>query len=324
MKKVRVCLFSVIVFLLSLLGSVSLTFASNDAKGDIRIALTNLGTSVSGVTFKLYRVGTVESGVPKLDTQYGYSFYPETGEALDNLAKDLSTKVTAAESYVGVVDAQGKLEITGIADGVYLVQAQGTDTYGKISPFMLNLPYMDDISHVLTWVADIEPKASPNSVPTVAPTVAPTKAPEEPKPTEAPKPSEAPKPTETPENPEPTKVPEPTKAPENTEAPEEPEPTETPENPEPTDEPDTPEEPEPSVAPITQGAGDVANQYTETAPTSNTNNSAYNTNNSGETAMYSTNAVSTGDSTPIAVNIMLLLSSVALVGYIIGKRKGVK
>ena len=133
MKKVRVCLFSVIVFLLSLLGSVSLTFASNDAKGDIRIALTNLGTSVSGVTFKLYRVGTVESGVPKLDTQYGYSFYPETGEALDNLAKDLSTKVTTAESYVGVVDAQGRLEIAGIADGVYLVQAQGTDTYGKIS-----------------------------------------------------------------------------------------------------------------------------------------------------------------------------------------------
>ena len=320
MKKVRVCLFSVIVFLLSLLGSVSLTFASNDAKGDIRIALTNLGTSVSGVTFKLYRVGTVESGVPKLDTQYGYSFYPETGEALDNLAKDLSTKVTAAESYVGVVDAQGKLEITGIADGVYLVQSQGTDTYGKISPFMLNLPYMDDISHVLTWVADIEPKASPNSVPTVAP----TKAPEEPKPTEAPKPSEAPKPTETPENPEPTKVPEPTKAPENTEAPEEPEPTETPENPEPTDEPDTPEEPEPSVAPITQGAGDVANQYTETAPTSNTNNSAYNYSNSGETAMYGTNAVSTGDNTPVAVNLVLLLSSVSLVGYIIRKRKEVK
>lgn len=322
MKKVRVCLFSVIVFLLSLLGSVSLTFASNDAKGDIRIALTNLGTSVSGVTFKLYRVGTVESGVPKLDTQYGYSFYPETGEALDNLAKDLSTKVTAVESYVGVVDAQGKLEIAGIADGVYLVQAQGTDTYGKISPFMLNLPYMDDISHALTWVADIEPKASPNSVPTVAPTVAPTKAPEEPKPTEAPKPSEAPKPTETPEAPEPTKAPE---EPKPTEAPEPTEPAETPE------EPEEPEEPKPTTgaygelnvtgAPL--GTGNVANQYTETAPTSNTDSSSYNYNNSGETAMYGTNAVSTGDNTPIAVNIMLLLSSVALVGYIIGKRKEV-
>ena len=318
MKKVRVCLFSVIVFLLSLLGSVSLTFASNDAKGDIRIALTNLGTSVSGVTFKLYRVGTVESGVPKLDTQYGYSFYPETGEALDNLSKDLSTKVTAVESYVGVVDAQGKLEIAGIADGVYLVQAMGTDTYGKISPFMLNLPYMDDISHALTWVADIEPKASPNSVPTVAP----TKAPEEPKPTEAPKPSEAPKPTETPVTPEPTKTPE---EPEPTEAPEV-EPTETPE------EPEEPEEPrpttgavsEPNVAEVSQGTGNVANQYTESAPTSYTDSSSYNTNNSGETAMYGTNAVSTGDNTPIAVNIVLLLSSVALVGYIIGKRKEVK
>lgn len=320
MKKVRVCLFSVIVFLLSLLGSVSLTFASDDAKGDIRIALTNLGTSVSGVTFKLYRVGTVESGVPKLDTQYGYSFYPETGEALDNLAKDLSTKVTAVESYVGVVDAQGKLEIAGIADGVYLVQAQGTDTYGKISPFVLNLPYMDDISHALTWVADIEPKASPNSVPTVAP----TKAPEEPKPTEAPKPSEAPKPTETPVTPEPTKTPE---EPEPTEAPEV-EPTETPE------EPEEPEEPQPTTGaygelnvtgvPQNTGTGNVANQYTETAPISYTDSSLYNTNNSGETAMYGTNAVSTGDNTPVAVNIVLLLSSVALVGYIIGKRKEVK
>lgn len=281
MKKVRICLFSIIVFLLSLLGSMSLIYASNDVKGDIRIVLTNLGTNVSGVTFKLYRVGTVESGVPKLNTQYGYSFYPETGEALDNLAKELSSKVTVAESYAGTVDNQGKLEIAGIEDGVYLVVAQGTDTYGKISPFMLNLPYMDDISHALTWVADIEPKASPNSTPTVVPTTPePTKTPEEPTPTEAP------------------------------------------------EDPEEPEEPTPTSEPVvepTQVPGETESRYTEATPTpyTYTDNTAYNY-GSGETSMYSTSAVSTGDNTPIAVNIILLVSSIAFIGYVIRKRKEVK
>lgn len=59
----------------------------------------------------------------------------------------------------GVTDKSGFLILKGLKSGVYLIREAQGNSYGKISPFLVSLPYSEN--GTTKSFIEIEPKASP-------------------------------------------------------------------------------------------------------------------------------------------------------------------
>lgn len=123
----------------------------------------NVDSDRTDVTVDLYRVGNVdEYGEPKLEEKYFIGKYPQDGNSLDEAAKKIASLVeekTASER----TDNQGVASFD-VEQGVYLVCVRGEEGYGQVSPFLVNLPYYENINGEIqgpVYNVNVKPKASP-------------------------------------------------------------------------------------------------------------------------------------------------------------------
>ena len=96
--------------------------------------------------------------------------------------------MTGAPGQSGKTDGKGRIAFS-VEEGVYLIRVKGEERYGTVKPFLINLPYYEEVNGELRgplYEVEAEPKA------------APPEAVVTPKPTETPKPTVPPKPTGTP------------------------------------------------------------------------------------------------------------------------------
>ncbi|MDD3337249.1 MAG: hypothetical protein PHS82_00160 [Lachnospiraceae bacterium] len=136
--------------------------------GEIQIKLKDLESAQSvqkDIEFQIYKVGTVnEDGVPQLNPEFVIQAYPQTSEELDAAAKSVSEAVTGEALKVEKTDANGILSFMGLGDGVYLVKSQKENAYGEVAPFLVHIPYYEEVNHIMTgpnYTVTAEPKASP-------------------------------------------------------------------------------------------------------------------------------------------------------------------
>lgn len=170
----------------SILVLMVLTLTSiKAAGGSIAIDLKDLPQAEvekAGVTFTLYKVGTMsDDGRAKLYERYGMSL-PNTAEGLQKTAKELMERSGKEKVGKQVTDANGHLSFDDIGNGIYLLVPSDMETYGAIDPFLVTLPMYEELGSGIqgpSYDLQIEPKASPNKEP-IEPT--PPLDPDEPNP----------------------------------------------------------------------------------------------------------------------------------------------
>ena len=137
-------------------------------KGSIRIVLKDLETESSdrdGVTFRLWKVGTAGvDRVPAFDEQYGISEYPQDSASLDDAAGRLADLTGENPDRAGTTGTDGTVVFTDVESGIYLICAEEPNSYGRISPFLVQIPYYEEVDGQMegpVWQVTAEPKASP-------------------------------------------------------------------------------------------------------------------------------------------------------------------
>lgn len=167
---------------LCLLGAALLVHAdvgvrAAEPAGEIHLVLRDLKASGSvkeGVKVSLYQVGTVsEHGKPEFYDRYPLGDYPQDGEALDHAAEQLTGLLNTPggeESPLaeGETDAAGELRFQRLEQGIYLVKVEEKNPYGNVKPFLVNLPYYEELGGKLegpVYQVRTEPKASPYPAP---------------------------------------------------------------------------------------------------------------------------------------------------------------
>ena len=140
-----------------------------NSSGSVRIHLKDLesaGSERSGVEFGLWRVGDVdEYGTPKIWEQYGIGEYPQDSASMQEAADKLEGMAADRQADLsGVTDQNGEVLFDRVAQGVYLICAAEGNPYGEISPFLVQLPYWEEVGGQMTgpiYQVEAEPKASP-------------------------------------------------------------------------------------------------------------------------------------------------------------------
>lgn len=134
----------------------------------LRIVLGGLQTenaSPGGVEFRLWKVGTVdENGIPVIDEEYGKTEYPRSSEEQGKTAGAIAAGLTGEADRTGKTDARGEVIFGELEQGVYLVQAAEKNPYGVMDPYLIHLPYWDELAGAggdWVYAAKSEPKASP-------------------------------------------------------------------------------------------------------------------------------------------------------------------
>ena len=153
----------------SILVLMVLTLTSiKAAGGSIAIDLKDLPQAEvekAGVTFTLYKVGTMsDDGRAKLYERYGMSL-PNTAEGLQKAAKELMERSGKEKVGKQVTDANGHLSFDDIGNGIYLLVPSDMESYGTIDPFIVTLPMYEEIANVIqgpSYYLQVEPKALPN------------------------------------------------------------------------------------------------------------------------------------------------------------------
>lgn len=163
------------VVLLILVGTLPVFASENtgiqEEKGTIRLILKDLETENSsgeGVEFGLWKVGTVnENGTPQIDEEYGVGEYPQDSRSLDEAARKMAHMLKEGQKEADRKAATGQggsLLLDQVEPGVYLLQAGENNPYGMISPFLVQLPYWEEIEGQMegpVYEVTVEPKASP-------------------------------------------------------------------------------------------------------------------------------------------------------------------
>ena len=167
------------------------------ASGSVHISFKDLQTKESNpgnVPILLYQVGEVdEYGAPEFYQEYGISEYPQDSEALDAAAAKVAAAVKGEVIYTKKTDAKGEALFADVKTGVYLVTIPEDNQYGQVTPFIIQLPYYEEVNGQMNgplYDVKAEPKASPNEIitPTASPKTTPKVTPKvTPKPTTTPK-----------------------------------------------------------------------------------------------------------------------------------------
>ena len=115
----------------------------------VQLELSDLGTPRKDVEFHVYQVGELEDGRFRL-----LEGYQDTGADLEHLetaeehqkaAAELEKAASARQPMLeGKTDEKGVLSLGEMDYGAYLLVQQGEASYGKVEPFLMLLPYMED------------------------------------------------------------------------------------------------------------------------------------------------------------------------------------
>ena len=143
------------------------------------------------VTMTLYDVGDVSTyGGPQLDSSFGIPKYPTTAEESREAVDLIEKKLIGAPVMRLQTDKKGRVNFSGLPDGVYLIKAEQTEKYGVITSALVHLPYYEIVN---------DQKLGPLYTVKVNPKASKPEKPQEPgTPTNTPKPSEKPKKEPTP------------------------------------------------------------------------------------------------------------------------------
>jgi len=190
--------FGCLVLLLALTGSTQAKAA--EKTGSIQITLKDL-SSVGGtsdrnqIEIRAYQVGTMdENDQPVWNTEYGMGEWPDNGTSMVEAAEKLEQKVTGDPKYQGKTDQNGQCLFSNVERGIYLITIPGENAYGKVQPFLVLVPYYEEVNGAMAgpvYEVQAEPKASPNE---------PNKPDKPKKPHKPHTPSETPDTSETPQN----------------------------------------------------------------------------------------------------------------------------
>lgn len=205
-KKKRRNLILQIVVLLSVLFIFAVPVTAKDRKGSICVKLDKIGTSMQGVKLACYPVGlpVKEHGV--ITGWEAGKEYASLNLELNDINDTKKHRETAdrLEKFVnhnnispvleGETDEQGKVCFQNLEQGMYLViQKSGMSVYGKIQPFLVPVPYMEE--GILIYDVETQTKGElPVSI-TATPTEPPAST------ITPPVTEEFPEPSGTPENP---------------------------------------------------------------------------------------------------------------------------
>ena len=167
MKKMMNTLLSMLICTVLFSTCFGATTVCAAPSGKIEIQLKDLNTAHSnktGVTFKLYLVGTVlDSGEPVIDPVYGITEYPVTADETEQAVKKIKVALTGSAQASAATDASGKAVFSGVADGIYYIAADESNGYGIVEPLLVQIPYSVEGTgegNHLVWEVSAEPKAS--------------------------------------------------------------------------------------------------------------------------------------------------------------------
>lgn len=171
-RKVRKRLFCMAAIMVMTVAGVCQVQASEDSesdKGSIRIVLKDLETEESqrdGVEFSLWKVGTAgEKEPPVFDDIYEVDHFPQDSASLDSTARKIAELIKRSPDRTELTNQEGITEFNNLKQGIYLIQAAADNTYGKISPFLVLIPYWEEVDGQMegpVYQIISEPKASPN------------------------------------------------------------------------------------------------------------------------------------------------------------------
>ena len=144
MKKMMNTLLSMLICTVLFSTCFGATTVCAAPSGKIEIQLKDLNTAHSnktGVTFKLYLVGTVlDSGEPVIDPVYGITEYPVTADETEQAVKKIKAALTGSAQASAATDASGKAVLSGVADGTYYIAADESNGYGIVEPLLVQIP----------------------------------------------------------------------------------------------------------------------------------------------------------------------------------------
>lgn len=135
---------------------------SQDGHCSITITMRYKGMPVSGGSVNLYKVGYV------YENDGNYSFKPVTAvqsvvtefediqspDLAQKLAKQVD-KLTPVTTKPVTIDKDGAATFSNLKFGLYLVVQETAATgYGKTSPFLVSVPYLDDGEYVYAVASD--------------------------------------------------------------------------------------------------------------------------------------------------------------------------
>lgn len=151
-----------------LMSGGKISVYAKPAVGELQVQLPDLKTYKSekkNVEVRIYRVGNVtDEGIPKLDTGYVLQEYPKDNDSLEKTAKKLAGMVMEEPVRIGKTDENGYVRFEEINQGVYLVVVPEKNHYGKVTPFLVPMPYYIEVDGVVQepeFIVKAEPKASP-------------------------------------------------------------------------------------------------------------------------------------------------------------------
>lgn len=157
------------------IGGICLLFFTTRVyavNGVIEIQLEDLKSQYSdreGVTLALYQVGEVSTyGEPSIDELYGIAGFPHSAEETQRAAEQITAKLKGSPLAQKNTDAKGNLIFSSLENGVYLIRAESSEKYGKISPILAFLPYyevVDGEKKGPLYTLTVQPKASKPDVP---------------------------------------------------------------------------------------------------------------------------------------------------------------
>lgn len=132
----------------------------------ITLQLADIGTKREGTTFSVYQIGEVTAG-----TNLSYtltSAFADTGidleeirmsgkqrEAVEILAASLPVTAEGQET----AGADGVVRFSGLEQGAYLVYQTDQASYGRVTPFLVFLPYTDETGSEWLYDISVETKA---------------------------------------------------------------------------------------------------------------------------------------------------------------------
>lgn len=167
-REIRKALHKTGMAVCGVLLTFGITAAAYAASGSIAVSLKDLDSSGSdraGVEVQMYRVGDVDTDHrPVLDARYGIGEYPQDGGTLDAAAAKIAGQITEPPARTGKTDAQGSIRFNRMEDGVYLITIPEDNHYGTVSPFLVQLPYYEEVNGVMEgpiYEVEAQPKASP-------------------------------------------------------------------------------------------------------------------------------------------------------------------
>ncbi len=161
--------FGCLMLILAATGSMQAKAA--EKTGSIQIHLKDLSSTGktsdrNQIEIHAYQVGTMdEDDQPIWNTEYGMGEWPDNGTSMVEAAEKLEQKVTGDPKYQGKTDQDGQCLFSNVERGIYLITVSGDNAYGKVQPFLVLVPYYEDVNGAMTgpvYAVQAEPKASPN------------------------------------------------------------------------------------------------------------------------------------------------------------------